>query len=209
MIDYEKVFKLDKSKEHQQLLKEAKLELKKSKRKDYYKILGVAKTATDDEIKKAYRKRALMHHPGDFFFCWKQKNLLKIILKNIKKRSFPKWNWRSEKRRGKKFKEVGEAYAVLSDSKKRARYDNGQDLEEMGSGGMSGGGREFSFIYFYLFKIWNGKLKIILWFKDIDPNVLFQAFFGGGSPFMGGGGASGGRSRGGQNGFPGFQFNFG
>lgn len=42
----------------------AQLELKKSKRKDYYKVLGVAKNATEDEIKKAYRKRALMHHPG-------------------------------------------------------------------------------------------------------------------------------------------------
>jgi DnaJ family protein C protein 7 len=40
------------------------LELKKSKRKDYYKVLGVDKNATEDEIKKAYRKRALMHHPG-------------------------------------------------------------------------------------------------------------------------------------------------
>ena len=47
-----------------QLLQEAKLELKKSKRKDYYKILGVEKSANDDEIKKAYRKRALVHHPG-------------------------------------------------------------------------------------------------------------------------------------------------
>ena len=45
------------------LLQEAKLELKKSKRKDYYKILGVERNANDEEIKKAYRKRAMVHHP--------------------------------------------------------------------------------------------------------------------------------------------------
>lgn len=50
--------------ENRQLLSNAKLELKKSKRKDLYKVLGVGKQATEDEIKKAYRKQALTHHPG-------------------------------------------------------------------------------------------------------------------------------------------------
>jgi len=40
------------------------MELKKSKRKDYYKILGVDKNASESEIKKAYRKMAIIHHPG-------------------------------------------------------------------------------------------------------------------------------------------------
>jgi DnaJ homolog subfamily C member 7 len=44
-------------------LKEAKLELKKSKRKDYYKIMEVSKDATEDEIKKAYKRAALKWHP--------------------------------------------------------------------------------------------------------------------------------------------------
>jgi DnaJ family protein C protein 7 len=132
--DYEKALKMDNSRENKRLLQEAKLALKKSKRKDYYKILGVDKNASTDEVKKAYRKRALVHHPD------RHANASD-----------------GEKReQEKKFKEVGEAYGILSDPKKRARYDNGQDLEDME--GMA---------------------------SDIDPNSVFQAFFAepGGSQF--------------------------
>jgi DnaJ family protein C protein 7 len=124
--DYEKASKMDKSRETKRLLQEAKLALKKSKRKDYYKILGVDKNASTDEIKKAYRKRALAHHPD------RHANASD-----------------GEKReQEKKFKEVGEAYGILSDPKKRARYDNSQDLEDMEC--MA---------------------------SDVDPNSAFQAFF--------------------------------
>lgn len=64
--------------------------------KDYYKILGVEKGATADEIKKAYRKLALKYHPD-------------------RNKDDPA----AEER----FKEVGEAYAVLSDAEKRKQYD--------------------------------------------------------------------------------------
>ncbi|XP_026737789.1 dnaJ homolog subfamily C member 7 [Trichoplusia ni] len=124
--DYEKLYKIDKSKENKQLLHEAKIALKKSKRKDYYKILGIEKTASEDEIKKAYRKRALVHHPD-------------------RHAGAPDTERREQERR---FKEVGEAYGVLSDPKKRARYDHGQDLDDDGAG-----------------------------MADIDPNVVFQTFF--------------------------------
>lgn len=55
--DYEAAYKLDKSPDIKNCLKDAKLQLKKSKRKDYYKILGITKTASEDEIKKAYRSK--------------------------------------------------------------------------------------------------------------------------------------------------------
>ena len=65
--DYEKAHRMDKSNgEYRRFLQHAKMELKKSKKKNYYKILGVDKSANENEIKKAYRKRALIHHPGMF-----------------------------------------------------------------------------------------------------------------------------------------------
>lgn len=106
--DYETALKMEKTPEIRRLLKEAKLALKKSKRKDYYKILGIDKRATEDEIKKAYRKRALVHHPDRHASA----------------------NEEEKREQEKKFKEVGEAYAILSDQQKRNRYDNGHDMDE-------------------------------------------------------------------------------
>ncbi|GAG09268.1 unnamed protein product, partial [marine sediment metagenome] len=63
---------------------------------DYYKILGVNKNATKEELKKAYRKLALKYHPD----------------KN-----------KGDKDAEEKFKKVNEAYAVLSNDKKRKQYD--------------------------------------------------------------------------------------
>jgi curved DNA-binding protein len=64
--------------------------------KDYYKILGVERTASEDEIKRAYRKLALKFHPD----------------RNP-----------NDKQAEEKFKEINEAYQVLSDAQKRSRYD--------------------------------------------------------------------------------------
>ena len=63
--DFEQINKMERGNhEYRNLLATAKTELKRSKRKDYYKILGIDRNANDEEIKKAYRKRALVHHPG-------------------------------------------------------------------------------------------------------------------------------------------------
>lgn len=111
--DYETALKMEKTAEIKHNLREAKLALKKSKRKDYYKILGIDKNATDHEIKKAYRKRALVHHPDRHADATDE-----------------------EKRRQEcQFKELGEAYNILSDSQKRSRYDNGHDIDEDHGGG--------------------------------------------------------------------------
>ena len=82
--DYERVHKMDRSNfEYRQLLNQAKHELKKSLRKDYYKILGVDRNANEEEIKKAYKKRALEHHPGTFPIH--QKDLHKYANRHFKK----------------------------------------------------------------------------------------------------------------------------
>ncbi|XP_025161527.1 dnaJ homolog subfamily C member 7 isoform X2 [Harpegnathos saltator] len=106
--DLEQACKMDKTRENKRLLAEAKLALKKSKRKDYYKILGIDKNASTDDIKKAYRKRAMVHHPDRHANATEGE----------------------KKEQEKKFKEVGEAYGILSDPKKRSRYDRGHDIDD-------------------------------------------------------------------------------
>lgn len=79
-------------------------------KRDYYEVLGVEKTATADEIKKAYRKKAIQYHPD----------------KNP-----------GDKEAEEKFKEAAEAYEVLSNPDKRSRYDQ---FGHAGVGGAAGGG---------------------------------------------------------------------
>src|SRR6266480_3718155 len=81
-------------------------------KRDYYEILGVTKSATADEIKKAYRKTAIQFHPD----------------KNP-----------GNKEAEEKFKEAAEAYEVLSDENKRAQYDRfGHSRAGGGGGGFQG-----------------------------------------------------------------------
>ena len=83
-------------------------------KRDYYEVLGVAKTATAEEIKKAYRKKAIEFHPD----------------KNP-----------GDKAAEEKFKEAAEAYEILSDTQKRQRYDQ---FGHAGFEGMNGGGAQWS-----------------------------------------------------------------
>lgn len=113
-------------------------------KRDYYEVLGVSKTASDSEIKKAYRKLAKQYHPD----------------------TNP-----GDKEAEVKFKEASEAYAVLSDSEKRQRYDQfGHAAFDGGAGGGAGG---FDF-------------------SGMDMGDIFGDIFG---DFFGGG-----RSRGGNTG---------
>ena len=123
-------------------------------KRDYYEVLGVEKTASEAEIKKAYRKLAIQYHPD----------------KNP-----------GDKEAEEKFKEAAEAYSVLSDKDKRARYDQ---FGHAGMGGAAGGG--FSD------------------FGDFDLNDIFSSVFGHGfSGFGGFGGFGGGGARSSQRKFRG------
>ena len=119
-------------------------------KKDYYEVLGVDKSASADEIKKAYRKLAIQYHPD----------------KNP-----------GNKEAEEKFKEAAEAYSVLSDADKKARYD------QFGHAGVEGAGPDFSGGF--------GNLNDIL-------NDLFGGAFGGGFGGFGGFGGGFGGARGGQ-----------
>lgn len=115
-------------------------------KRDLYEILGVSRDASQDEIKKAYRKLALQYHPD----------------KNP-----------GDKEAEEKFKEVAEAYAILNDSEKRARYDRYGHSATSGAGDFGG-------------------------FSNIED--IFSAFgdiFGDFGDIFGSGGTRGGRRRGG------------
>ena len=83
-----------------------------AQKRDYYEVLGVQKTATDDEIKKAYRKIAIKYHPD----------------RNP-----------GNKEAEEKFKEAAEAYDILHDQQKRSSYDQFGFEGPQGAGGFGGG----------------------------------------------------------------------
>lgn len=121
-------------------------------KKDYYEVLGVSKTASADELKSAYRKKARQHHP------------------DVDKSADS----------DKKFKEINEAYQVLSDTQKKEAYDRfGHDAFKAGGAGASPGG--FSYQY-------SPGVDTNFDFGGFrDPFEIFEEFFGFRSPFGGSG----------------------
>ncbi len=143
---------------------------------DFYQTLGVSKTANDVELKAAYRKAALQWHPDR----------------------------NRDPKAAEKFKEINEAYEVLSDPQKRQTYDQfGADAFK--NGGAGGGGQgpfaggygapgQGPFSYTYKTYGGGGQQNPFEGMGDFsDPFEIFEQFFGGG--FSSGGGPGGGRGR--------------
>ena len=108
-------------------------------KKDYYDLLGIDKTASDSEIKKAYRKLAMKYHPDKFSNA----------------------SEKEKKEAENKFKEINEAYQVLSDSDKKSKYDRfGHAAFENGGGNPGGFGGGFG--------------------SGFSGEDIFSSFFGGG-----------------------------
>ena len=120
-------------------------------KRDFYEVLGVSKSASADEIKKAYRKTAMQFHPD----------------RNP-----------GDKAAEEKFKEAAEAYEILSDADKKAKYDRyGHAAFGPGTGGGNyGGGAGMNMD------------DIFSQFGDIFGDDMFGSFFGGGGRQRGGGG---------------------
>jgi len=123
---------------------------------DFYDLLGVSKDASDAEIKKAYRKQALEWHPD----------------------KHPNNKEAAEKR----FKEINEAYQVLSNKDKRAAYDRMGHAAFAPGGGFGRAGSQTQgspFTYTYT----TGGQNPFGGMDFGDPFEIFEQFFGGGSPF--------------------------
>ena len=123
--------------------------------KDYYQILGLTKSSSADDIKKAYRKLAMQYHPD-----------------------------RNKTKEGEaKFKEVTKAYEVLSNPQKKQQYDQfghaafeqGAGQGPFGGGGGPFGGQQGPFTYSYSSNGQNGDFG-----GFSDPFDIFEQFFGGG-----------------------------
>lgn len=122
-------------------------------KRDYYEVLEVSKTASAEEIKKAYRKKAIKYHPD----------------KNP-----------GDKGAEEKFKEAAEAYEVLSDPQKRQQYDRfGHSAMGGGSGGFSGGGMSMDDIFANFGDIFGGHFGSA--FRDFASSFGGGGFYDGSS----------------------------